>query len=293
MQHKIQMALWTLMVIVLAIPVLTQAAVVGRFTQVTGAVDVLKDGKIPGLPAKVQDGVEPGDVVRTKTNAKSQLTMVDDSIITMAPESRLALADYRYDAVRQERRAVVRIFRGLVQTVVKRIIKTEEPDFIIETHTAVVGVRGSNPYTLLMPAFTGVYLPQGLLQVNSNNPAIPFQVLVRDMEFTEIPMGKQPLPPQALTPAMLNNLDKMMTTGIMPGLSGTGTPTGGAGGGGVQLPVRLPASPDQKILQQTIPPVLTPKPQVAPPPPPAPAPPASPSPPPGGPSITPGPGGKG
>ena len=64
---------------------------------------------------------------------------------------------------------VLRLFRGMMQTVVNRIIKTEEPDFIVETHTATIGVHGSNPYFLLMPNFTSVYLPFGLLEVSSNN----------------------------------------------------------------------------------------------------------------------------
>ncbi len=126
---------------------------VGRFSLVTGQVDLLKQGKIPAIPAKFQDGVEPGDVIRTKTKAKAQLTMVDDSVITLAPESRLAIADYQYNPAREERRAVLRLFRGLVHTVVNRIIKTEEPDFIMETHTATIGVRGTNWFTLMGPSF--------------------------------------------------------------------------------------------------------------------------------------------
>ena len=99
--------------------------------------------------------------------------MVDASVITLAPESRLAIADYQYNPARGERRAVLRLFRGLVHAVVNRIIKTEEPDFIMETHTATIGVRGTNWYTLLGPNSTGVYLPQGILGVSSNLP--PFR----------------------------------------------------------------------------------------------------------------------
>ena len=239
-----------------------QAAVVGRFTQVNGPVDLLKGGKIPALAAKYLDGVEPGDVIRTKATAKAQLAMIDDSIITLAPESRLAIADYQYDPARQERRVVLRFFRGLMQTVVSRIIKTEQPDFIIETHTATIGVRGSNPYFLLMPGFTSVYLPIGLLEVSSNNPTIPYLVTLGNMQFTQIPLGKQPFLPQAMTPAMLQMLEQMMTTGVTPNLLYSGPPAGVAGTQGVQFPFRLPVSPDQVIIQQTIPPILGPQQQI-------------------------------
>ena len=78
------------------------------------------------------------------------------SVITLAPESQLALADYQYNPARGERRAVLRLLRGLVHTVVNRIIKTEEPDFIMETHTATIGVRGTDWYTLLVFAENGI-----------------------------------------------------------------------------------------------------------------------------------------
>ena len=161
MQRKVFCGLIAMLLLALILPPGLHAAVVGRFTLIKGQVDLLKGGKVPGIPAKVQDGVEPGDVIRTKTMSKAQLSMVDASVITLAPESRLAIADYQYNPARDERRAVLRLFQGLVHTAVNRIIKTEEPDFIMETHTATIGVRGTDWYTLLGPNSTGVYLPRG------------------------------------------------------------------------------------------------------------------------------------
>ncbi len=178
-----------------------------------GQVDVLKGGKLPAIAAKVQDGVETGDVIRTKSRAKAQLSMVDASVITLAPESRLAIADYQYNPARGERRAVLRLFRGLVHTVVNRIIKTEEPDFIMETHTATIGVRGTDWYTLLGPNSTGVYLPRGILGVSSNLPTVPALLRLQSRQFTQILQGRQPSLPQALTPEILRMLEQLMDTG--------------------------------------------------------------------------------
>ena len=76
MRNKIQLALIMLIVMAILLPVAAHAALVGHFTQVRGQVDLLKGGKIPGLRVKVQDGVEPGDVIRTKARAKAELTML-------------------------------------------------------------------------------------------------------------------------------------------------------------------------------------------------------------------------
>ena len=235
------------------------AAVVGRFTLIKGQVDLLKGGKVPGIPAKVQDGVESGDVIRTKTGAKAQLSMVDASVITLAPESRLAIADYHYDPAGGERRAVLRLFRGLAHTVVNRIIKTEEPDFIMETHTATLGVRGTDWYTALSPNSTGVYLPRGILGVSSNLPAVAGSIRLQSGQFTQVLRGLPPSLPQALTPEILRMLERLMDTGLTDGRLGFGSPASGTGGQ-YQTPLTLPGSPDQKLLQQTIPPVLVPQP---------------------------------
>ncbi len=254
MLKRIHWLLIILTVLVVALPMPVSAAVVGRFSLVRGDVDVLKAGKLPAAPAKIQDGVEPGDVVRTKAQSKAQLTMVDDSVITLAPESRLAIADYQYNPERQERRAVVRLFRGLVHTVVNRIIKTEEPDFIMETHTAIIGVRGTNWYTLLGPSSTLAALRYGTLSVGPIGSGTA-PVILRSMQFIRVP---KPFVPQLLTADMLRLLEEMMETGVKGsafefGLPGTTLPT----------PFPLLESPDQKLKMETIPPVL-PQPQLTP-----------------------------
>jgi hypothetical protein len=264
MHRKVFCGLIALLLLALILPAGLHAAVVGRFSLIIGQVDLLKGGKLPAESAKMQGGVEPGDVIRTKTKGKAQLTMVDNSIITLAPDSRLAIADYQYNPASQERRAVVSLFRGLVHTVVNRIIKTEEPDFLMETHTAVIGVRGTNFYTLVGPSFTATYLANGTLGVRSNLSRLPALLLLHSMQFTQIPLGKQPFLAQTLTPEMLAALERLMDTGLSGSGFGFGSTTPGTGGQ-FQYPFMLPGSPDQKLFQQTIPPVLQPQQQITPP----------------------------
>jgi len=264
MRCKRLWAIVALLLLTLLFAASAHASIVGRFTLIKSQVDLLKGGKIPAMPAKVQDGVEPGDVIRTKSRAKAQLSMVDASVITLAPESRLAIADYHYNPARGERRAVLRLFRGLVHTVVNRIIKTEEPDFIMETHTAAIGVRGTDWYTLLGPNSTGVYLPRGILGVSSNLPTVPALLLLQSGHFTQVLQGRQPSLAQPLTPEILRMLEQLMDTGLTGGGLGFSPPARGTGAQ-YQTPLTLPGSPEQRLLQQTIPPVLVPQHQTAPP----------------------------
>jgi hypothetical protein len=255
MRRQLILASFTIIILFSLLAIPAYSTIVGRFIMVTGEADLLKQGKIPGVRASVNDGVEPGDMIRTKARSKAQLRFVDDSILTLAPESRVTVADYLYDQPRGERRVVVRVFRGLVHTLVTRILNVQEPDFLMETHTAGLGVRGTEWYTLLMPSFTSVYLVQGLLDVRSNLPNLPAVLLLKSMEFTQIRMGQQPQLPKALSSPIIELLHKLMDTGIQDNVI--------LGGGGIMpegsaVPSKLPLSPEG-LPQPSIAPTLSPQ----------------------------------
>lgn len=74
-----------------------QADTVGRLTQLEGRVELLKGGKLPAVALKVNDTVDPGDVVRTKSRSKAQITFIDNSLLTLSQESRLAIEEFKFD----------------------------------------------------------------------------------------------------------------------------------------------------------------------------------------------------
>ncbi len=263
MKAKYPWVIVALLLITLLVAAAAQAAAVGRFTLVEGQVDVLKHGKVPAAAAKTGDGVEPGDVIRTKSKSKAQVKFVDDSFVTMAPDSRISVADFTFNAATGERQAVLRFFKGVVHTVVTNLLKVQEPDFLMETHTAVLGVRGTETYTVLFPNATGAYLIRGLLETRSNNPQLPETELLNAMEFTMIPMGQRPRKRGRITPVMLDTLKALMETGLKDtALLGVGGGTGLEGGTQVYDILGVPGGPEQ--YQPVIPPKLVPPPTPAP-----------------------------
>ncbi len=252
MMRQYLWALVALWLTTLLIASSAQAAAVGRFTLVEGAVEVLHHGKVPAAAAKLNDGVEPGDVIRTKSKAKAQVKFVDDSFVTMSPDSRITVADFTYNAATGERHAVLRFFKGVLHTLISSRIKVQEPDFLMETHTAVLGVRGTENYTVLLPNGTGAYLISGLLEARSINPQFPETVLLNTMEFTLVPLNQPPRPVRKITPAMLAALKVLMNTGLKDtAFLGTGASLGSES----QVPEILDL---QRDLQPVIPPKLVP-----------------------------------
>ncbi|MFZ5450163.1 MAG: FecR domain-containing protein [Thermodesulfobacteriota bacterium] len=156
----------------LAFPTGVSAEAVGRITQVEGRVDLLKGGKLPATLLKVGDPVGSGDVLRSKSLSKAQITFVDNSVITISPESRLVIEDYQFDPAKQKRNAVIEVFYGLAHVVVNKIFKTEEPDFIVKTQTATTGVRGTDFGVRLTPNSTTILNFQGKTRVASSFPEV-------------------------------------------------------------------------------------------------------------------------
>ena len=148
------------------------ADVVGRLTQVEGRVDILRGGELPAIPVKVDDGVQTGDVLRTKSLSKAQITFIDNSTLTIAPESRVAIEAYMFDSAQNKRNAVVQLFQGLAHVVVNKVFKSAEPDFVVKTQTAIMGVRGTEFGIRLQPNSSEVLNFEGLLQVGNIFPEV-------------------------------------------------------------------------------------------------------------------------
>ncbi|MBM4300080.1 MAG: FecR domain-containing protein [Deltaproteobacteria bacterium] len=167
--------LWTIcMILAFQVGPLTnaQANVVGRLTQVEGRVDILRGGQLPATPVKVADGVETGDVLRTKSLSKAQITFIDNSTLTISPESRVAIEAYMFDSAQNKRNAVIQLFSGLAHVVVSKVFKSAEPDFVVKTQTAIMGVRGTDFGVRLQPNSSEILNFEGVLQVGNIFPEV-------------------------------------------------------------------------------------------------------------------------
>jgi hypothetical protein len=163
---------WVALALMLTGSTVARAEVVGRMTQVEGRVDLLKGGKLPAVALKVDDTVEPGDVVRTKSLSKAQITFIDNSLLTLSQEARIAIEEFRFEPSQGKRQVVLEIFQGLALAVVNKILKAEEPDFVIKTQTAIMGVRGTEIGMRNQPNSSTILNFQGRTQVGNILPEV-------------------------------------------------------------------------------------------------------------------------
>jgi hypothetical protein len=273
-----------------------QGEVAGRLTLVEGQVDLLRGGQLPAIPVKVADVVQPGDVLRTKSLSRAMITFIDNSTLTISPESRVAIEEYMYNPAQKKRNVVIQLFQGLAHVVVEKVLTGGEPDFVVKTHTAIMGIRGTEFGIRLSPNSSTIMDFEGVIQVANIFPEVAqlfrrafkiayawggnnqVGVLLQAMQGTTVDRGMTPTLPFAITTQDRQTFINQMSTGLisrqgtgssssLPASSGTdSTKITGQGdsllGLGVNPAVILPIKP--QITAPT---------QVIAPPPPSPAPP--------------------
>jgi hypothetical protein len=150
---------------------------------------------------------------------------------------------------------VLRIFRGLAHVVVSKLFKVQQPDFIIESNTAVTGVRGTDFGVRLQPNSSTILNFKGLVQVANIFPEVgqlsrrtakvayafppensPRSVLLRDMQGTTVAAGLPPTLPFTITAQDRKQFMSQLTGGLTSRKkgesSGKGSVAGGAPGAG-------------------------------------------------------------
>jgi hypothetical protein len=145
------------------------AAEVGRFTRVEGQVGLYK-GKTPTpIPAQPQTAAEANDRIKTEALSRAQLKFVDASTLTVAPLSDVTIESYMYDKKTGLAGALSQVTRGLAHFIVNPLAGQKEQEFIVNTSTAVMGVRGTEFYVLIGPDFTDVYVKTGRVSLHSKS----------------------------------------------------------------------------------------------------------------------------
>jgi len=152
----------------LLIPTLSWADVVGKFIKVEGGVDIFRFKQAEVGVAHVGDAVSIGDAIRTKRNGKAEIQFIDESVIVLAPETRITIDEYsfRQDGTRQA--SLLGLFRGKIRAIVSKIkevamtVSKTDSSFNIKTPTTIVGVKGTDFIVYYERGATGVIFLEGI-----------------------------------------------------------------------------------------------------------------------------------
>ncbi|MHB8830388.1 MAG: FecR family protein, partial [Syntrophales bacterium] len=141
-----------------------EAAPVAKFTSLEGNVDVTSPGK-EAVKANMGDPLNVGDIIRTKSKAKCEITFMEGSVLRLAANSRLRVTEFSQE--KEKRSATIDLFRGKVQNIVKAAVGQSK--YEVHTPTAVCGVRGTQFYTYYQSGVSGAVVTEGTVYAYSSN----------------------------------------------------------------------------------------------------------------------------
>jgi len=125
----------------LAAASLASAADIGQIKTSKGDVSIERGGA--ALPGTVGTRLEAADVLRTGSDGSAGVTMSDNSLLSIGPNSVLALDAYRFDTTTHQGRFDATLSKGSLAVVSGKIAKQSPDAMKVRTPASVLGVRGT------------------------------------------------------------------------------------------------------------------------------------------------------
>jgi hypothetical protein len=116
-------------------------AEIGRIKTATGAATVERGPE--NLKAASGQELLAGDWLETGADGRISLTFVDNTRFAVAPNSRIGLQKFEYDATTQKGSFIASVERGSIAVVSGRITKSGRDGMQITTPDSVLGINGT------------------------------------------------------------------------------------------------------------------------------------------------------
>jgi hypothetical protein len=117
---------------------------VGSFTTIIGEVLTLHDGASRHVAARLHDPVRFLDLIQTLPLSRARAWLRDDSVLTVAENSRVRVDEHLVDPSRDIRRVVVSLVEGRMRAYLGKVFSGAGSKFEVHTPTAVAAARGTD-----------------------------------------------------------------------------------------------------------------------------------------------------
>jgi hypothetical protein len=114
---------------------------VGQIKNLRGSVHVERDGQ--RLVATPGMGVQQADVLVTGADGAAGVTFLDNSLLSIGPDSALAIDRYSFDSTTHDGQFDASLKRGTLAVVSGRLVKRSPEAMRVRTPSAIMGVRGT------------------------------------------------------------------------------------------------------------------------------------------------------
>jgi hypothetical protein len=115
---------------------------IGYVKNVSGEVQVINAGVT--TRAAVGSPVAVGDTLKTSAQASVGVTLRDNTLISLGPNTEFTLREYAYEPSEGKLSLISRLTRGSLEYVSGVIAKLRPEEVVVETPTGTLGVRGTH-----------------------------------------------------------------------------------------------------------------------------------------------------
>lgn len=123
------------------IPFAAQANDIAQFKVAKGSVYVERGGQ--RLAARVGTPLQPTDAVVTGADGSAGITFIDNSLLSLGPNSVLAIERYAFNTTTHEGAFDAMLRRGTLSVVSGKIAKQSPDAMKVKTPSSILGVRGT------------------------------------------------------------------------------------------------------------------------------------------------------
>jgi hypothetical protein len=127
---------------IFALPAAAATADAGTIKSVRGQVTVERAGK--SVEVQVGDPVFEGDRVRVRGDGSVGISLRDETLISLGPNSNLVIDAYAYNPTTREGAVETSILKGTLRYVTGLIGRLNPAAIKVKTPTATVGIRGTD-----------------------------------------------------------------------------------------------------------------------------------------------------
>jgi len=114
---------------------------IGQVKTAKGAVHIEREGQ--KLPATVGAKIRETDIVVTGADGSVGIAFIDNSLLSVGPNSMLAIERYAFDSTTHAGAFDTRLTRGTLAVVSGKIAKQSPDAMKVRTPAAILGVRGT------------------------------------------------------------------------------------------------------------------------------------------------------
>lgn len=122
-------------------PAAAQDSIIGRVKTLSGVVQAERDGV--RRPLALGDGLQRSDIVMTQADGAVGITFADNSMLSLGPDSALALERFRFDSTTNEGEFATRLLRGTLAAKSGKIVEQTPEAMTVKTRSSLLGVRGT------------------------------------------------------------------------------------------------------------------------------------------------------